>query len=78
MTTDQRLDTLEELVRKADQNIALLTAQGIRMERFMERFVEEHRREHEEYRRDAQQYRRLWTHLAQKHGWLDDEDWPQP
>ena len=29
-----------------------------------------------EYRRDAEQYRRWWTYLAQKHGWLDYEDWP--
>ena len=28
----------------------------------------------EETRRDAQQNQRLWTRLARKHGWLDDED----
>ena len=31
-----------------------------------------------EYRRDAQQMQRLWVHLARKHGWLEDEDWPPP
>ena len=32
----------------------------------------------EEYRRDTRQYQRLWVHLAQKHGWLDEDDWPPP
>ena len=31
-----------------------------------------------EYRRDAHRMQRLWVHLARKHGWLDDEDWPPP
>ena len=31
-----------------------------------------------EQRRDMEQYRRWWTYLAKKHGWLDDEDWPPP
>ena len=30
----------------------------------------------EEYRRDSRQMQRLWTHLARKNGWLEDEDWP--
>ena len=80
MTTEQRIDTLEEGIaslvawtRKAGETIDLLVAQGIRVERLMEK----HQQEHKEYQRDAEQYRRLWTHLARKHGWLDDGDWPQ-
>ncbi len=38
----------------------------------------EHAEEHAELQREAVQFRRLWTHLARKHGWLDDEDWPPP
>ena len=38
----------------------------------------EHAEEHAELQREAVQFRRLWTHLARKHGWLDDADWPPP
>ena len=30
------------------------------------------------HRRDVSLYQRLWVHLAGKHGWLEDEDWPPP
>ena len=32
----------------------------------------------EETRRDARHTQRLWTRLAQKYGWLDDDDLSQP
>ena len=38
----------------------------------------EHRKEVAEYRRETAQYQRLWVHLAKKHGWLDNDDWPPP
>ncbi len=28
-----------------------------------------------EVRRDAQKTQRLWVRLAQRHGWIEDEDW---
>ena len=30
----------------------------------------------EEARRDSAQTRRLWAHLAQRYGWLDDDETP--
>jgi hypothetical protein len=81
MTTEQRLSNVE-------QSIVLLTelCRGLRetddkiigLLETQQQQIKEHRAEVAEYRRDARQYQRLWVHLARKHGWVEDEDWPPP
>ena len=74
MTTEQRPDNLENaMVQLVDyegkvQSLAeQLAAQSI-----------EYREETAEFRREAGQMQRLWVHLARKHGWLEEDDWPPP
>ena len=40
--------------------------------------LKQQREEIAEYRCDTLQYRNLWVHLANKHGWFDEGDWPPP
>ena len=37
--------------------------------------LEKHSELLSEVRRDAQKTQRLWVRLAQRHGWIEDEDW---
>ncbi|MDE2718636.1 MAG: hypothetical protein OXI33_16720 [Chloroflexota bacterium] len=77
MTTEQRLERLEETDRKLTE----LTADVIRMIQHQQEQLDQHqeRIDHqqeqlEEIRTDAKMTRRLWMRLAAKYGWLDDED----
>lgn len=83
MTGDDRELLTSVLVKheeRIQQNEALLAKIGdtlIRLEENQVSFgktllrMEENQ---QEIHRDAQMTRRLWTRLALKHGWLDDDD----
>jgi chromosome segregation ATPase len=85
---EQSIVLLTELCRGLretdDKIIGLLETQQQQIKEHRAEIVEhraelvEHRAEVAEYRRDARQYQRLWVHLARKHGWVEDEDWPPP
>ncbi len=71
----------QALLERLELNIERLDRNVERLDRNMERLdrnLEEQQKEVAEYRRDTRQYQRLWVHLAQKHGWLDEDDWPPP
>lgn len=74
MTTDERLTHLESQVRNHDVAIDLLVSIGERQQTLLE----EIRQDVKETRQDAKMTQRLWVHLARKHGWLDEGDWPPP
>ena len=74
VTTDERLTHLESQVRNHDVAIDLLVSIGERQQTLLE----EIRQDVKETRQDAKMTQRLWVHLARKHGWLEDEDWPPP
>ena len=63
MTTQDRIEALEQTVRTHDVMINMLVSIGERQQELLE-----------EIRRDNQQTQRLWTRLAQRYGWLDDSD----
>ena len=67
MTTEDRLARIEDgfvrLVELNENVVRVLVSQQEQLE---------------EYRRDVRQYQRLWVHLARKHGWLEEGDWPPP
>ena len=81
MTTEERLANIEQAVLRIleyeGQVVAVLGAMA-EWRREQDMWRREHAEEHAELQREAVQFRRLWTHLARKHGWLDDEDWPPP
>ena len=63
MTTQDRIEALEQTVRTHDVMINMLVSIGERQQELLE-----------EIRRDNQQTQRLWARLAQRYGWLDDDD----
>ena len=63
LETDRRLDAHDESVRLLTQILA-----GIGQR------IEQNEALLEEVRRDSAQTRRLWVRLAQRYGWLDDDD----
>ena len=73
-TIDERLDNIEEFCRmQVDINqrtLDMVEILGQQLERMDARL--------EETRRDCQQTQRLWTRLALKHGWLEDDDLASP
>ncbi len=77
MTTEQRLERLEETDRKLTE----LTADVIRMIQYQQEHLDQHQEilAHQqelldEVREDTKMTRRLWVRLATKYGWLDEED----
>ena len=68
-TQEQRITNVEEAVVRLAQNQLtisdILAGQEGRLRRLEELM--------EETRRDVRQNRRLWTHLAQRYGWLDED-----
>ena len=77
MTTEQRLERLEETDRKLTE----LTADVIRMIQYQQEQLDQHQEilAHQqelldEVRQDTKMTRRLWVRLATKYGWLDEED----
>lgn len=74
MTEDERLTHLESQVRNHDVAIDLL----INIADRQQTLLEEIREDVKETKRHAAATQRLWVHLARKHGWLEEEDWPPP
>ena len=77
MTTEQRLAHLERqegrlltLLERMDERIE---QNKVRIEQNKER-TEEHKERIEQNERHLAALQRLWVRLAQKHGWLEDED----
>ena len=66
MTTQGRIEGLEQVTRTNDAMLNLLITIGDRREMLLE--------QQHEIRRDTQQTQRLWVRLAQRHGWLEDDD----
>ena len=70
MTTERRLDALEIIVANHEKHLAVLTEiaerQQVRIEQNEAMLLE--------IRREAAMTKRLWTRLAQRYGWLEDED----
>ena len=60
---EERIQQLETSSRTHDVMLNLMISIGERQQEILE-----------EIRRDARQTQRLWVRLAQKHGWLEDDD----
>ena len=67
---EERLEALDTTSRTHDAMLNLLISIAERQQESLER----QESLLQEVRRDSQQTQRLWVRLAQKHGWLDDED----
>ena len=63
MTIQERVAELELIAGNHDALIHLLIAIGERQQALLE-----------EIQRDARQTQRLWVRLAERYGWLDDDD----
>ena len=70
MTLEERIVELETTSRTHNAMLNLLISIGERQQETLERQQELL----EEMRRDTQQTQRLWVRLAQRHGWLDEDD----
>ncbi len=77
MTTEQRLAHLERqegrlltLLERMDERIE---QNKVRIEQNKER-IEQNKERIEQNERHLAALQRLWVRLAQKHGWLEDED----
>ena len=83
-TIEERVAQLEDTSRTHDVMLNILISIGERQQEMLERhqgLLERHEelleRQQEmlaEVRRDAQQTQRLWVRLAQRYGWLDEND----
>ena len=84
MTTEQRLahlerqegrllTLLERMDERIEQNKVRIEQNKVRIEQNKER-TEEHKERIEQNERHLAALQRLWVRLAQKHGWLEDED----
>ena len=62
-TIEERVKELEATAGNHQAMINLLIAIGERQQTLLE-----------EIQRDSQQTQRLWVRLAQRYGWLDDDD----
>jgi hypothetical protein len=63
MTTEGRLDRLEEVSEKLTELMATVVTAIQHQQELLD-----------EVRQDTKMTRRLWVRLAAKHGWLDDDD----
>jgi hypothetical protein len=63
MTTEERLDRLEEVSEKLTELMATVVTAIQHQQELLD-----------EVRQDTKMTRRLWVRLAAKHGWLDEED----
>ena len=63
MTTEGRLDRLEEVSEKLTELMATVVTAIQHQQELLD-----------EVRQDTKMTRRLWVRLATKHGWLDDDD----
>ncbi|MDE2788111.1 MAG: hypothetical protein OXL37_15800 [Chloroflexota bacterium] len=83
-TIEERVAQLEGTSRTHEAMLNLLLSIGERQQELLERQQETQDRQQEtqdrhqallaEVRRDAQQTQRLWVRLAQRYGWLDEND----
>ena len=67
----------QELLERQQETLGRHQALLERHEELLERYRETQERQEEllaEVRRDAQQTQRLWVRLAQRYGWLDEND----
>ena len=67
MTTESRMTHVETEVKNLNVCISVLTDIAARQQTLLE-----------EIKQDTSMTRRLWVHLAQKNGWMEDGDWPPP
>ena len=74
MSMEDRIAHVETETSNLDVQVKLLTGIAERQLELLERLDANLG----EVRRDTEMTRRLWVHLARKHGWLEDEDWPPP
>ena len=77
MTTEERLDRLEEVtIQLKDTSLQLtkLMAEVIRMVHRQDERLQHQQELLDEVRQDTKMTRRLWVRLATKYGWLDDDD----
>ena len=77
MTTEERLDRLEDTDRILSELMVEVIRLVHRQDERLERQDEQIRQQQEllaEVREDTKMTRRLWVRLATKHGWLDDDD----
>ena len=63
MTTEERLDRLEEVSEKLTELMATVVTAIQHQQELLD-----------EVRQDTKMTRRLWVRLATKYGWLDEED----
>ena len=76
-TIEERVAQLEDTSRTHEMMLNLLISIGERQQEALERHQELLERQQEmlaEIRRDARQTQRLWVRLAQRYGWLDEND----
>ncbi len=72
MAMEERLTQVEQGIRNHDASIGLLIDIADRQQVLLERID----RRLEQVEQDTAMTRRLWVRLAQRYGWLEDEDWP--
>ena len=82
------MDAVEHSIQHHDASIGLLIElaknhtermeelQGLQV--CQQTLLEEPRRQTAEIKVDAAMTRRLWVRLAERHGWIEDEDWLPP
>jgi hypothetical protein len=70
MSSDERLVSLEDIARFHDARMSVLEENMVRLANLQVQQAELLG----EVRRDSQRTQRLWTRLARKYGWLEDED----
>ena len=83
-TIEERVAQLEGTSRTHEAMLDLLISIGERQQETLDRqqemlerhqaLLERHQELLAEVRRDAQQTQRLWVRLAQRYGWLDEND----
>ncbi len=74
---DRLVAVLEERADRHDEMIGRLVVMSeklVEMDRQLMVAIARTDEKLEEIRKDTRQTQRLWVKLAQKHGWLDDED----
>ena len=74
---DDRFQQLETTSRTHHEMLNLLISLGEAQQTLLENqqaILERQQQLLEEIRRDASQTQRLWVRLAQKYGWLEDDD----
>ena len=74
MSTEERLSYVEAGLTNHQVQLNLLSSIAERQLELLERLDANM----EEVRRDTKMTQRLWVRLAQRHGWIEDDDWAGP